>query len=95
MKNKRIKIFLGAVPVLLFIPFIAMQFSDEVVWTSSDFVVMGILLLGLGLLCEFVLRKVVKIEHRIVLCSALFVGFLLLWAELAVGILETLVGGYW
>jgi len=57
-KNKRLVfIVLGAVTLLL-VPFIAMQFSHEVSWSPDDFVVMGGLLLGTGLLCEFVLRKV-------------------------------------
>jgi len=93
MKNKRLKIILTAVPILLLIPFVAMQFTDEVVWTSLDFVVMGILLLSTGLLCELVLRKVIKIKYRIVLCIAILVGFLILWAELAVGIFGTLFAG--
>ena len=93
MKNKRLKIILTAVPILLLIPFIAMQFTDEVVWTSLDFVVMGILLLSTGLLCELVLRKVTKMKYRIVLCIAILVGFLILWAELAVGIFGTPFAG--
>jgi len=93
MKYKRLKIILMAVPILLLIPFIAMQFTDEVVWTSLDFVIMGILLLSTGLLCELVLRKVTKIKYRIVLCIAILVGFLILWAELAVGIFGTPFAG--
>ncbi len=93
MKNKRLKIILTAVPILLLIPFIAMQFTDEVVWAKLDFAIMGILLLSTGLLCEFVLRKATKIKYRIVLCITILVGFLILWAELAVGILGTPFAG--
>ena len=93
MRNKRLKIILITVVILLLIPFIAMQFTDEVVWSSLDFVVMGILLLSTGLLCELVLRKVIKIKYRIVLCIAILFGFLILWAELAVGIFGTPFAG--
>lgn len=93
MKNKRLKIILAAVPILLLIPFIAMQFTEEVNWTSLDFVLMGIILLSTGLLSEFVLRKVNKKKYRILLCIAIIIGFLLLWAELAVGIFGTPFAG--
>jgi peptidoglycan/LPS O-acetylase OafA/YrhL len=93
MKNKRLKLILTAVAILLLIPFIAMQFTDEVSWTSFDFVVMGILLLSTGLLCEFIMRKVTKIKHRIALCIAILVVFLIVWAELAVGIFGTPFAG--
>ncbi len=86
MKNKRLKIIIAAVPILLLIPFIAMQFTKEVNWTSLDFVFMGILLLSAGLLSEIVLRKVSEKKYRILLCVSILIGFLLAWAELAVGI---------
>jgi peptidoglycan/LPS O-acetylase OafA/YrhL len=93
MKNKRLKIILTAVAMLLLIPFIAMQFTDEVSWTGFDFLVMGILLLGTGLLCEVVLRKVTKTKDRIVLYLAIVGLFLIIWAELAVGIFGTPFAG--
>ena len=68
-----------------------MQLTDEVTWTLFDFVVMGILLLSTGLLCELIIRKVSKTKHRIVLCVALLGVFLLVWAELSVGIFGTLL----
>jgi hypothetical protein len=71
-----------------------MQFTDEVNWTLFDFVVMGILLLGTGLLCELVLRKVKKTSYRIGLCLALLMLMMLIWAELSVGIFGTPFGGH-
>jgi len=93
MKNQRLKIILTAVPILLLIPLVAMLFTDQVVWTVLDFVGMGILLLSVGLLFEFVLRKVTKTKYRILLLIAILVGFLILWAELAVGIFGTPFAG--
>lgn len=93
MINKTQSIILIAVAMLLLIPFIAMQFTDEVVWTSSDFIVMGGLLLITGFLCEFATRKIKKTEYRITLCIAILAVFLLLWAELAVGVFGTPFSG--
>jgi peptidoglycan/LPS O-acetylase OafA/YrhL len=86
MQNKRLIIIVLTVALLLLIPLIAMQFTDEVNWTPFDFIVAGILLLGTGLMCELVLRKVNKIGLRIAICVALLAMLLLIWAELAVGI---------
>ena len=93
MKNKRLVIILTSVVILLLIPFIAMQFTDEVVWTGLDFAVMGILLLSTGLMWDLVMRKVKKIEYRIVLFIAILGAFVLIWAELAVGIFGTPFSG--
>ena len=92
-ENKRLVVILLAVALLLLITLIAMNFTDEVNWALSDFVVMGVLLLGTGLMCELVMRKVKKIEHRIALCVALLAALFLIWAELAVGIFGTPFAG--
>jgi dipeptide/tripeptide permease len=93
MKNKSQKNILIVVAILLSIPLIAMQFTDEVSWTILDFVVMGILLLSIGFICELTIRKVSKIKHRIAICITILVVFLLIWAELAVGIFGTPFAG--
>ena len=84
--NKRLIVMMMAIALILCIPLIAMQFTNEVNWTLSDFVMMGILLLSTVLLVELVLRKVTKIQHRIILCALLIFGLFIVWAELAVGI---------
>ena len=86
MQNKRLTGIVLAVAILLLIPLIAMQFTSEVDWKPFDFIVMGILLLGTGLLCELVIRNVKRTRHRIIICGALLATFFLVWAELAVGI---------
>ena len=93
MKNKRLIIILAAMSVLLLTPFIAMQFTDEVDWSVRDFAIMGVLLYGTGLLCELVLRKVKTVQNRILICGAVVIAFLLIWAELAVGIFGTPFAG--
>jgi hypothetical protein len=70
-----------------------MQFTNEVDWKLFDFVVMGALLLSAGLGCEFVLRKVTRIENRVLICGAILLALFLIWAELAVGIFGTPFAG--
>ena len=93
MQNKRLIIIVLTSAILLLIPLIGMQFTDEVNWTLGDFVIAGALLFGTGLMCELVIRKVKKINYRIAICVALLVLFLLVWAELAVGIFGTPFSG--
>lgn len=92
-QNKRLSGIVLTVALLLLVPFVAMQFTTEVNWTASDFVIAGGLLLGTGLLCEFVLRKVKTLKHRVIFCTAILVVLLLVWIELAVGIFGTPFGG--
>jgi len=93
MQNKRHIGIVITVALLLLIPLIAMQFTDEVNWTLIDFIVAGVLLLVTGLMCELVIRKVNKIEYRIAICLAILAALLLIWAELAVGIFGTPLSG--
>ncbi len=60
LENKRLIGIVLTVVVLLLMPLIAMQFTNEVNWTLSDIVVAGVLLLGTGLICELVIRKIKK-----------------------------------
>ena len=86
LKNKRLIGIITTVFVLLSIPLVAMEFTTEVNWKISDFIMMGILLLGTGLLCELVLRKIQKPQHKVLLCGFLMLVLFLVWAELAVGV---------
>jgi ABC-type Mn2+/Zn2+ transport system permease subunit len=85
-QNKRLTGILITVALLLLIPLIAMQFTNEVDWSLRDFVIMGILLLATGLICEFVMRKVKTTGKRIAVIAVILLVFFLIWAELAVGI---------
>jgi Kef-type K+ transport system membrane component KefB len=93
MENKRGIGIVLTVVFLLLIPLIAMQFTNEVNWNQSDFVVAGVLLLGTGLICELVMRKVKKTNHRIILCAVILAALLLIWIELAVGLFGTPFAG--
>ena len=91
--NKRLIFLLGLVVVLLLIPLIAMQFTNEVNWNGFDFVVMGGLLLVTVLLIELVIRMVRNGHSRVILIAIILLVLLLIWAELAVGIFETPFAG--
>jgi hypothetical protein len=93
MQNKRLIGIVLTVALLLLIPLLAMQFTNEVKWGPADFVVMGVLLLGTGLMCELVMRKVNKTGYRIAIIAAILVALFLIWAELAVGIFGTPFAG--
>ena len=93
MKTNRLTFILITATILLLIPLVAMQFTEEVNWTLADFLVAGVLLYGTGLLCELILRKAKKVKLRIALCIGILIVLLLIWAELAVGIFGTLIAG--
>ncbi|MCW3073912.1 MAG: hypothetical protein JWP69_981 [Flaviaesturariibacter sp.] len=92
-QNKRLTGMVLSVPILLLIPLLTNQFTDSEGWSLSDFVLMGGMLLGIGLLCEVVLRKVKNIEHRLALCGGLLLILFLIWAELSVGVFGTPFAG--
>lgn len=72
---------------LLLLPLVAMQFTDEVNWDVFDFVVFGSMLLGAGVICEITVGMTSSIAYRSAVGVALVAGFLLVWVNLAVGII--------
>ena len=79
---------------LLLIPAIAMTLSDTVQWTWFDFIVMSSLLLVLGMTISFVLKKFKQSPNRLSYISAVIIVFLLIWAELAVGVFGSPLAGH-
>jgi hypothetical protein len=92
-QNKRLIGIVLTVVLLLLVPLISMQFSDDFNWSAADFVIAGVMLLGTGLLCELVMRKVKTPRRRLVFCLVLLAVLLLVWAELAVGVFGTPFAG--
>jgi hypothetical protein len=76
-----------ATGVLLMIPLIAMQFTNEVAWTLSDFIFAGSILFGTGLIYKLVTRKSGDITYKFAIGFALLAGLSLIWTNLAVGII--------
>jgi len=77
----------GFAGLMLLLPLIAMQFTDEVNWDRSDFVVFAGLLLGVGLLFEITVKKTQNPAYRAGIGLTLFAAFLLVWVNGAVGII--------
>ena len=94
MKNKRLIIILSAIALILLIPLVAMQFTNEVNWNMMDFLIAALLLLGTGLTIDYILGKVKLPIYRIALTMAVLAMFLIIWAELAVGIFGTPLAGH-
>ena len=78
----------GVPTALLLLPAIAMQAgAPGVVWTASDFVVMAVLLYGSAGLYELAARASGSTAYRLGAGLAILTGFLLVWINLAVGII--------
>ena len=87
IKNKAlIRIALGTAFILQ-VPLVAMQFTDEVAWDLADFVVAGILLFGAGLAYELIATKAGNNAYRTAVGLAVVAALLLVWVNLAVGII--------
>ncbi len=91
--TKRLFIIFAIAAFLLLIPLAAMQFTNEVNWTLSDFLLAAVLFLITGLAFEFGIRKIKKSGLRIFLSAVLLAALVIIWAELAVGILGSPLGG--
>jgi hypothetical protein len=87
MQNKNIIRIALATAFILLLPLLAMQFTDEVVWGLADFAVAGALLFGTGLTYELVARKGGNIAYRVAVGVALAAALLLVWLNLAVGVI--------
>ena len=89
----RIYVILIITAIILSIPLIAMQFTNEVKWGLFDFIVAAILLLSTGFTIELVIRKVKTSTTRAILFFIILLVLFLVWAELAVGIFGSPIAG--
>ena len=82
---------------VLAVPLLAMVFrlgvpdpgsgTDGVNWGPMDFVIMGVLVLGSGLLYEYVSASAGTVAHKAAVGIAVAAGLLLIWVNLAVGMI--------
>lgn len=86
-QNKNIIRIVLATAFILLLPLLAMQFTDEVAWDLEDFAVAGTLLVGTGLMYELVTRKAGNITYRFAVGLALAAAVILVWVNLAVGLI--------
>jgi|TARA_B100000902_G_scaffold346073_1_gene352535 hypothetical protein len=78
---------------LLLIPLVGMALTDEIKWSIIDFIIMGFLLTLLGVGINFIINQSKNLKNRILYIGILVSIFLLIWAELAVGIIGTPLAG--
>lgn len=72
----------GAAALLLVLPLVA-----GAPWTASDFVFMGLLLGGVGLAFELIVRRSGSLAYRAGAALALLAAFLTVWVNGAVGMI--------
>ena len=77
----------GISGVLLLVPLVAMLFTDEVVWDLTDFAAAAVLLMGTGFAYVLATRRPHGTAYRLAVGAVLGLALLLVWAELAVGII--------
>ena len=73
--------------LLLLIPAVAMHVTSEINWGPLDFLAAAVLLGGAGICLELVVRFTQGKLARTVFGGLVVLAMLLVWAELAVGIL--------
>ena len=73
--------------VLWLLPLIAMQFTHEVNWDETDFIVFGAMLVGACGAYELATRMTGNTAYRAAVGVAVVAAFLLIWINLAVGMI--------
>lgn len=73
--------------VLLILPAVAMQFTDEVKWSAFDFIFAAIMFGSVGIVVELTVRSSKSIAFRAAVALALAAAFLIIWINGAVGII--------
>lgn len=77
-----------AICVVLLAPLLAMQSSEEVSWTLTDFVMAGTLLFVAGSVFILLARRFPG--KKLLIATATLLVVLYLWAEMAVGLLTNI-----
>ena len=75
-----------AIGALLLLPFVAMQFTNEVNWSVADFIIMVFLLTAAALLLRLAKSMGLSKKTKTSLILGVLLLFLLVWGELAVGL---------
>ena len=85
--NKNILFIALGVGLILLNALTAMQFTEEMTWSPFDFAFAGTLLFGTGLVFELITRRATSTSYRAAVGIAVLAGMLLVWVNLAVGII--------
>ncbi len=73
--------------LLVLLPLIAMQFTDEVNWSPVDFLVFGLLVFSIGFALEIFISKSGNTLYRAAAGLSLCGVFFLVWLSLGVGVI--------
>lgn len=77
----------GTAALVLLLPLLAMQLTEEVAWDLADFVIFGAMLVGACGTYELAARVTGNSAYRAAVGVALAAAFILVWMNLAVGII--------
>lgn len=78
----------GLAGFMLLLPAVAMQVTPEVNWGAEDFLAAAVLIGGAGLAVELAVRFIRTRAAMFATIAAVALAFVLVWAELAVGIFD-------
>lgn len=93
MPKKNVNLIVITVLFLLCIPLIAMQFSDDINWDMTDFLIAALLLLVTGLIIELVVRKVSNTNYKLLVIAGIIILMILTFIEIGVGVFNTPLAG--
>jgi hypothetical protein len=79
----------GTAAFLLPLPLVAMRFTNDVNWDEADFIVFGAMLAAACGTCELAARMTGDNAYRAAVGLAVAAAFILVWMNLAVGIIGT------
>lgn len=79
--------------LVLLVPLVGMLFSDEVDWAVADFVVVGILLVGVGVAYQLIVNNMKNNSRQAAVGIVLAAAMVLIWIELAVGVFGSPLAG--
>lgn len=82
----RIAAWIAVITVILLVPLVAMQFTDEVAWTLSDFIFAGALIGAVGVTYELAAIRGAPL-YRAGVGVVLAAAFMLIWINGAVGVI--------
>ena len=77
----------SAAALILALPLVAMQFTDEVNWDAVDFALAAALIAATGIAFELAAKRSSSTTYQMAVGVALGAAFLLIWVNAAVGII--------
>jgi hypothetical protein len=88
-RGSRWRMAVWGTAALMLLPLLAMQVTDEVDWDVADFAIFGAMLVGAGGTYELAARMTGNTAYRAAVGVAIAAAFILVWMNLAVGIIGT------